>query len=34
VHAGPMTMGPNAVEGDCRTMRRASQLEGKKSPLE
>ena len=33
-HAGPMTMGPNSLEGDRRTMRRASQLEGKKSPLE
>ena len=33
-HAGPMTMGPNTREGDRRTMRRASQLEGKKSPLE
>jgi hypothetical protein len=29
-----MTMGPNTMEGDRRTMRRASQLEGKKSPLE
>ena len=33
-HAGPMTMGPNPTEGDRRRMRRASQLEGKKSPLE
>lgn len=33
-HAGPMTIGPNSLEGDRRTMRRASQLEGKKSPLE
>jgi hypothetical protein len=33
-HAGPMTMGPNSMEGDRRTVRRASQLEGKKSPLE
>jgi hypothetical protein len=33
-HAGPMTMGPNSMEGDRRTLRRASQLEGKNSPLE
>jgi hypothetical protein len=33
-HAGPMTLGPNTMEGDRRLMRRASQLEGKKSPLE
>jgi hypothetical protein len=31
---GPMAMGPNTMEGDRRTMRRVSQLEGKKSPLE
>lgn len=33
-HADPMTMGLNTMEGDRCTMRRASQLEGKKSPLE
>jgi hypothetical protein len=33
-HAGSMTMGPNTMEGDRRTMRRASQLEGRKSPLD
>jgi hypothetical protein len=33
-HTGPMTMGPNTMEVDRRLMRRASQLEGKKSPLE
>ena len=33
-HTGPMTMGPNTMEGDLGIMRRASQLEGKKSPLE
>ena len=33
-YTGPMTMGPNTREGDRRTMRRGSQLEGKKSPLD
>jgi hypothetical protein len=29
-----MAMGPNTMEGDRRTIRRASQVEGKNSPLE
>lgn len=33
-HPGPMAMGPNTMEGDRRTIRRASQVDGKKSPLE
>ena len=33
-HPGPMTMGPNTMEGDRRTIGRASQVEGKNSPLE
>jgi hypothetical protein len=33
-HAGPMVMGPNEVEGDRSATRRASQLEGRKSPLD
>jgi hypothetical protein len=33
-HPGPMAMGPNTREGDRRAIRRASQVEGKKSPLE
>ena len=33
-HAGPMTMGPNRMEGARRIMRPASQLEGRKSPLD
>ena len=31
---GPMAMGPNTMEGARRAIRRASQVEGKKSPLE
>ena len=33
-HAGPMTMGPNTMEGDRRKMRPASQIEGRKSLLD
>jgi hypothetical protein len=33
-HPGPMAMGRNTLDDERRTMRRASQLEGKKSPLE
>ena len=33
-HAGPMTMGPNRMEGARRIMRPASQIEGRKSPLD
>jgi hypothetical protein len=33
-HPGPMAMGPNTMEGARRAMRRASQVEGKNSPLE
>src|ERR1700746_1886736 len=31
---GPMAMGPKTREGDRRAIRRASQVEGKNSPLE
>ena len=33
-HPGPMVMGPNTMESARRAMRRASQVEGKNSPLE
>jgi len=33
-HPGPMAMGPNTMEGHRRTIRRASQVEGRNSPLE
>jgi hypothetical protein len=33
-HAGPMTMGPNTMQNDRRIMQQASQIEGKKTPLE
>jgi len=33
-HPGPMAMGPNTRQGDRRAIRRASQVEGKNSPLE
>jgi hypothetical protein len=33
-HPGHMAMGPNTMEGARRAIRRASQVEGKNSPLE
>jgi hypothetical protein len=33
-YTGPMAMGPNALEGERSAMRTATQLEGKKSPVD
>jgi hypothetical protein len=33
-HPGPMAMGPNALQGERHAAQRASQREGKKSPLD